>query len=494
MEYYNLLNLSFDATPEEIRAAYFDAARKYHPDASDDMVDGKLFMSIQEAYEVLSNVKRRKAYDETIPAESRENSGISIETLYSRSALLNDDSPQLLYVLLNIRSTKIIDPQDRTPVHLCVVLDRSTSMSGERMDMVRKNLAHLIHWMKPTDVISVVAFSDRAEVIIEPTECQDSIQIVAKLNGLHTSGATEIYQGLELGFDLFKRFGEKDNYLRHLILMTDGHTYGDEDACYQMAKRANIEGIIFNAVGIGDEWNDAFLDRLASLGGGNAVFIRNDQDLKHFVERKIQSLGAYLAQKAEIQLELAKNARLKYVFRSQPDVSPLDVNFPIQIGAVEYNGNTSVIFEFEVSELGKPGQFAQVAQGRIFLVIPSKTIPVERYFISFELPLSSTLGKEPVPPALMEAMSKISLYRLQEKAKQEVNEGKIDNATRHLKFLATRLMSQGDLKLAGQALSEAEHLQKYGNYSKDGDKIIKYGTRSLLMLPGPELNDHDQVP
>src|SRR5574340_1412777 len=95
MEYYNLLNLPYDADPEEIRAAYFQAAKKYHPDASGAMEDGKVFMSIQQAYEVLSDKGRRKAYDDTLPAEVKKNSGIYIETLYSRNALLKTDSSSI---------------------------------------------------------------------------------------------------------------------------------------------------------------------------------------------------------------------------------------------------------------------------------------------------------------------------------------------------------------------------------------------------------------
>jgi len=139
---------------------------------------------------------------------------------------LKTDSSQLLYVLLNISAVQTSERQERNPIHLCLIIDRSTSMGGERMDMVKKNLAHLIHWLQPDDVVSVVAFSDRAEVIIPPTECSDSIQLVSKLNGLNTSGATEIYQGLELGYNLVERSGSKSNLLRHLILVTDGHTYG----------------------------------------------------------------------------------------------------------------------------------------------------------------------------------------------------------------------------------------------------------------------------
>lgn len=494
MDYYNLLNLPFDATPEEVRDAYFDAARKYHPDASNGMEDGKLFMSIQKAYEVLSDTRRRSAYDESIPARVKETTGITLQTLYSRGQLLASNNPQLLYVLLKIDSTKITNPQERPPIHLCLIIDRSTSMGGERMDMVRKNLGQLINWLKPTDVISVVAFSDRAEVIIESAAVKDTAQITARLNGLQPGGATEIYQGLQLGYDLFKRFSGKSNPSKHLLLVTDGHTYGDEEKCYQLAARANADGVIFNALGIGDEWNDRFLDRLAGLTGGNAVFIRDEKDLRHFIERKIKSLSANLARKAELRLEFPENVKVKYAFRNQPDVSPLDINFPMQIGAVEYNGITSVIFEFEIDGLSKTLETALLADGKLLLEIPSKPIPQERYFIKFELPLTTKWVKEPVPSEVLNAMSRISLYRLQEKAKEEVSEGKIDSATQHLKYLATRLMSQGDRKLAGQALSEAEHLQKYGNYSKDGDKIIKYGTRSLLMLPGPELKENDQVP
>ncbi len=174
-------------------------------------------MSIQQAYEVLSRSKpQKKPMMKTLPAEAKEKIlDFASKTLYSRNALLKTDSSQLLYVLLNISAVQTSERQERNPIHLCLIIDRSTSMGGERMDMVKKNLAHLIHWLQPDDVVSVVAFSDRAEVIIPPTECSDSIQLVSKLNGLNTSGATEIYQGLELGYNLVERSGSKSNLLRH---------------------------------------------------------------------------------------------------------------------------------------------------------------------------------------------------------------------------------------------------------------------------------------
>lgn len=175
MEYYNLLNLPFDATEEEIRAAYFKAARKYHPDASNGAVDGKLFISIQKAYEVLSDEKRRKAYDKTVPEQAKEKSSVNLETIYSRQYVQRSTNPQLMYVLLNIGTSESVDVDDRPPIHLCIILDRSTSMGGERMDMVHQNLRQLTKWLKPDDVLSLVGFSDRAEVLLEPTELKIQI-------------------------------------------------------------------------------------------------------------------------------------------------------------------------------------------------------------------------------------------------------------------------------------------------------------------------------
>jgi len=83
-------------------------------------------------------------------------------------------------------------------------------------------------------------------------------------------------------------------------------------------------------------------------------------------------------------------------------------------------------------------------------------------------------------------MSRLTLYRLQERARQEVEAGSVQKATKHLQYLATHLLAQGDRELAHTVLVEAEHIQQSRRFSKDGDKRIKYGTRGLLLPSGLE--------
>jgi Ca-activated chloride channel homolog len=100
--------------------------------------------------------------------------------------------------------------------------------------------------------------------------------------------------------------------------------------------------------------------------------------------------------------------------------------------------------------------------------------------------VSENVEHESPPPQLIEALAKLTLYRMQERVRKEVGDGQIDKATKHLHFLATHLLSQGDRELAHTVLVEAEHIQQSRRFSKEGDKRIKYGTRALLLPSGPE--------
>jgi Ca-activated chloride channel family protein len=69
-----------------------------------------------------------------------------------------------------------------------------------------------------------------------------------------------------------------------------------------------------------------------------------------------------------------------------------------------------------------------------------------------------------------------------------LKKGDTIKASRHLQYLATHLLSKGERELAHTVLKEAENIKQQNNFTQEGDKRIKYGTRSLLLPPGPEKN------
>lgn len=484
-DYYTTLGLTYDATPEEIRASYFELARKYHPDSNPEAPSAakERFILIQEAYEVLANPARRQAYDAKLPAELKNGPEISVNLKYSRSIVPAISEQQLHYVLVDLICTAEVEFSKLPPFHLCLVLDKSTSMQGTRMDMVKSTAAQLLRQFRPHDYLSVVTFSDRAEVLIPPTKVGD-IKDDHRINMLQASGGTEIYQGLALGVQQLRSMDER--LLRQLVLLTDGHTYGDDDACLELAEMVSRDGISINVLGIGHEWNDQLLDRVASLGGGNAMLVTSPKDLGKFFEQKLATLSNTYARGLFFEFTSDPGVQLRYAFRLHPETGVLSANSPAQLGTLMYRRSMSFLLEFMLPPLSPTTRSISLARGQLKMEIPSWKSAKARILLDINRPVNPTAERESPPSPLVEAMAKLTLYRMQERVRKEVSEGQIDKATRHLHYLATHLLSQGDRELAHTVLIEAEHIQQSRRFSKEGDKRIKYGTRALLLPSGPE--------
>ena len=484
-DYYATLGLTYDASPEEIRSAYFDLAKKYHPDTSQEnaRVANEKFVMIQEAYEVLSNPGRRQSYDSRLPAELRNGPEISVNVKHSRSVIPVISEPQLHYVLVDMVCTADLEFNRLPPFHLCLVLDKSTSMQGTRMDMVKATATQLIRQFRPQDMFSVVTFSDRAEILIPPTRISE-IKDDHRINMLQPSGGTEIYQGLALGVQQLRSVD--DRYLRQLILLTDGHTYGDDEACLELAQMVAEDGISISVMGIGHEWNDQLLDRVASLSGGNAMLVTSPKDLGKFFEQKMSMLSNTYARGLVFDFVSDPGVQLRYAFRLHPETGVLPSSSPAQLGSLMYRRSMSFLLEFMVPAQPAGTQSVSLATGQIKMEIPSWKSARARIKLDLSRPVNAAVERESPPPPLVEAMAKLTLYRMQERVRKEVSEGHIDKATRHLHYLATHLLSQGDRELAHTVLIEAEHIQQSRRFSKEGDKRIKYGTRALMLPSGLE--------
>jgi Ca-activated chloride channel family protein len=120
-------------------------------------------------------------------------------------------------------------------------------------------------------------------------------------------------------------------------------------------------------------------------------------------------------------------------------------------------------------------------------VITSNPIPVPPIRLKFEREAGEIPQNDPPPPAILNALSKFTLYRMQERAREEAEAQNYESATRHLKNLASLLLTQGEKDLAKTALLEAENMERLKSFSQDGGKEIKYGTRALLMSAAEKL-------
>jgi Ca-activated chloride channel family protein len=332
-DHYAALGINRDATPEEIRRAYHRKARKLHPDVNEETGATELFLNIQYAYEVLSDPAQRIEYDQNLPPLPRTAPLVEFSTIYSRPTLLRLGEPQLIYVLLDLAAPANTQTGPSLPLNLCLVIDRSTSMHGERMDMVKATAIELVRQVRPEDTLSIVTFSDRAEVLVSAGRNLARSTIEEKIRQILTSGGTEIYRGLEAGY-LEVRSKANRTSVNHIILITDGRTYGDEAQCLEIAEQSTTAGIGISSLGIGAEWNDAFLDGLTSRTGGSTVYVSHAQDIQQFLWQKFSGLGQVYADRVNLELFFNPGVELSYAFRLSPDVATLQTSSPLPLGSI----------------------------------------------------------------------------------------------------------------------------------------------------------------
>ncbi len=485
-DYYAILGVSPSASAEEIKRAYRALVRKVHPDAMPEAGTALLFRLVHEAYSVLSDPERRAAYDREWHARrGGHRSLLRSWLILSRSAVPSLTLPQVLYALLTIEPLRLDTASiSRWLVHLCLVIDRSNSMRGARLAQARAAALDLAGHFGPEDRLAVVAFHNRAEVIWPLSPVGERHRLQMRLETLHAEGGTEIYQGLLLGFqELFR--ARRTGVHSHMILLTDGRTYGDEERCLALADQAREAGIGISAFGIGEDWNDALLDEIAARSGGISGYIASPEEIRRRFLEHLEWLRSCGAEDLWLTVEPAEGVLVTALYQILPELRiPLREGSSWYLGILPTSRPVQVLIEFALPPL-EPG-FWEVARLKIRARIPGNPPRPEEA----ELPVQvHALPEEPlmVPPPepLLEALARVVVYRLQEQAWAEVRAGKRAEGARKLQQVGTRLRELGMPELAQEALAAATRLLHGNSVPRSRQLALKYRTR-MLMLPPPE--------
>ncbi len=483
-DYYEILGIERTASNDEIKQAYFSLARQYHPDSNPSESASEYFLILQKAYETLRNPKKRKEHDLMLLQAQPEVDMIKISyQLSSPEIPVNPDS-QLVYALMDLESLVGSEKARSSPIHICFVIDCSTSMHDSRINTVKESLYRCTKNLTRDDLISIVAFNDFAEIILTPTRLIDIEKINNKIRELHTGGGTEIFKGLKTGAELLWE-GNLSHNNRYLVLLTDGHTYGDENACLELAEKASKQGVIITAAGIGSDWNDKFLDKLANLTGGSSVFIYQPEDLYNYLNQLTTSFKTVFAHNTTIEVLCDQRVKLNYLFRIEPSVAELGTQSPISIGDLHSDTTTRLLFAFQIDNAVVPDENLRLASGFIKSALISRKGQKFRKNYKISVKIKNIPSQASPPIAILNAISRFTMYQMQERARSEVQEGSIDQAVKRLESMASRMLIQGNQPLANILIREADHISKERAFSSDGEKRIKYGTRALLQLPPP---------
>ena len=151
-------------------------------------------------------------------------------------------------------------PEDALPISLLLVLDRSGSMEGPKLEMAIEAARRAAAALSKGDRVGVVTFADDATLDVPPTTVSEIGNLGWSLLGVKAGGNTDIYAALLEGARVLAK---ESAPIRHLVLLTDGHHTGREAVFGPLIGEMAKQGITITAVGLGPDHDDTLLRNVA---------------------------------------------------------------------------------------------------------------------------------------------------------------------------------------------------------------------------------------
>ena len=413
---------------------------------------------------------------------------ITLSCRMNKASLPVMNTQQLAYVLIEAVPGEGI-AQVQMPLNLSLVLDKSGSMSGEKIKNLRQAAKLVVGRLGPEDTISIVAFSDRRYLIAESQMVVDREDLKKKIDRIRDGGGTAISGGMGQGLAELDKALSPDRVSR-MLLLTDGQTFGDEKQCLKLGKKAGASGVVINALGLGDDWNEDLLDEIAEASGGMADFIDSPDKIVSVFEQTVKSMQGTVVQNAQLVLRLTNGVTPRQVWQVLPMISNLgyrplsDRDVQVTLGELEKDQPHSLLVELLIDP--RPAGSYRIAQAEISYDVPGLKLIGEKVRTDILLDFSAdALQAKQYDAEVMNIVEKVTAFKLQTRALEEAKMGNVAGASQKLRAAATRLLEMGEDELAESALEEAQNLEKSGQMSARGTKKLRYETRKLTQRLNP---------
>jgi Ca-activated chloride channel family protein len=207
----------------------------------------------------------------------------------------------------------------REAVNLVAVVDKSGSMSGEPLELVRKSLHEVAGQLHDGDQMTIVLYGDRAHVHLDTTKADRAgvAHIMNSIAGIQSNGSTSMEAGLRLGYGIADATAPAFKGRTRLMLFTDERpNVGATDAgsFMGMATTASRAGIGLTTIGVGVQFGAELATKISSVRGGNLYFIRDTADVESLFANQLDYMVSELAHDLSISITPRTGLRIGGVY------------------------------------------------------------------------------------------------------------------------------------------------------------------------------------
>jgi len=231
---------------------------------------------------------------------------VSFSATLDRTAVLVGAAPEVRMELVIGGQAEESRAAARVPTDLFVILDRSGSMSGEKIERARGAIRELVSRLGPEDRFALVTYSNDASLDIAPAPADDRARDawLARVAAIAADGGTNLSGGMDLALDTIERTRSPGRVPR-AILISDGlANQGDAtpEGLLRRAGRAARGEYALTTVGVGADFNEYLMAALADAGTGNYYYLRGSDDLSKVFADEFEAARATVASALEVKI------------------------------------------------------------------------------------------------------------------------------------------------------------------------------------------------
>ncbi|MCP4718855.1 MAG: VWA domain-containing protein, partial [Desulfobacteraceae bacterium] len=366
----------------------------------------------------------------------------------------------------------------RPLVHLALVLDQSGSMNGIKIEQAKAAAIAALKRPGIQDIFSVVVYDTNISTIVPAQNARDIQAIVRTLQQIRAGGNTALFGGVSQGASEIRKNIEND-YIHRIVLLSDGLANVGPRLPEDLGRLGAAlikENISVTTVGVGTDYNEDLMARLAQKSDGNTYFVESGLDLPRIFAAELGDVLNVVAKKVRVTITLPEGVRA--------------VNIIGREGRIRGNK-----IELSMNQLYGDQEKYALVEVSLPKSSPGSRMKIARAEVNYENPFSQKLEKsvgtsyarfssDPAKVAKSTNIGVVREYQLnlnalaQEKAIELSDKGKKDAAVKELKQSASRLKQVGSLYNDSQLLEQADELEVQAEKIKDQGMTKK--SRKLL--------------
>ncbi len=254
----------------------------------------------------------------------QKRSPLAMKCTVNRSSL-KPNTGTFVYVAVDLTpSAAIVAARNRG---ICLAIDSSGSMDGEKIEQAKAAALGLLKQLRPTDHISIISFSDKATVQLPMSPVGTSRELAAAVKAISVSGLTAMYAALEAAFTQARQSSLEAGTVKRVILLTDGNpTVGRTDSkeFVTLAQQMREAGITITTIGIGTDYNETLLEKVAEAAGGLWHHITDaGGNLPQIFQEQAAQMAGTIVSNPELKVSIMPGSELADAYSVRPVLNRL---------------------------------------------------------------------------------------------------------------------------------------------------------------------------